>query len=662
MATLLGTYWQYKFIEFDGFSSTVETSFTQGTDSLAGCNWDGTDLHSCLRTTTDKLRKHTNFTSTIQDSFNSPSTNPTGISNDTTPNTYSCDSDAGRHYKHSGFTSTVTDSFSISAARGADWIIPDADYACAVGGAAKYVTWKVGFSSTNEASFYADDLVTGIAIDESGNCILAQDAATDHIQLHSGFTSTVSDSFNRDLDGVVWTGRQYAAIGEDVLSSDINWDKIFHHVGFSATLHDSWAASTGIAGIDWDGNDLYSADRGTDKHYFHSGFTATVQDSYSTGYSGGYSSGYTWDGTNSIGTSTLTTDKHYKHSGFSSTITDSYNSPSSDPTAVVWDGTNLLSTDNVTNKHYKHSGFSSTITDSYVGPDGTAISWDGSNVLSSENAPDKEYLHSGFSSTISDSYAFGSGVLGMSWGGRGVTYTQYVESNETGPGTADCAKLMRESGATTGTCQFTVIKQSSEDVILICTPSNVPGTTSWAAGNYKIKIEISTGETDLRFTEIYVERVQSNGTTVQATVGSLTGLTETCTAGVHNFTVSGSAQSAATTERLRVRVKVENTAHGDRSATWDQGDTTDNTVRTPWAVGAPAATLDQEGYRWRNDDGSESAATWKVGQDLDISNISKYDNFRLRALVDADGDPGANQYQCEWRKVGDASWTTLGAS
>lgn len=64
-----------------------------------------------------------------------------------------------------------------------------------------------------------------------------------------------------------------------------------------------------------------------------------------------------------------------------------------------------------------------------------------------------------------------------------------------------------------------------------------------------------------------------------------------------------------------------------------------------------AATRDQEGYRFRADDGSESAATWLANQDTVITQpIST--NTRLRMLVNATGDPAAAQYQLEWRISG----------
>ncbi len=70
---------------------------------------------------------------------------------------------------------------------------------------------------------------------------------------------------------------------------------------------------------------------------------------------------------------------------------------------------------------------------------------------------------------------------------------------------------------------------------------------------------------------------------------------------------------------------------------------------------AGGATLEQEGFRFRNDDGSESGATWKANQDANVT-VPKNQNTRLRMLINATGDPAADSYQLEWRKTNDPIW------
>jgi hypothetical protein len=71
-----------------------------------------------------------------------------------------------------------------------------------------------------------------------------------------------------------------------------------------------------------------------------------------------------------------------------------------------------------------------------------------------------------------------------------------------------------------------------------------------------------------------------------------------------------------------------------------------------WDIGADeyvsSAAIDQEGFRFRNDDGSESAATWKANQDTNIT-LAANTAFRLRELLNAIGDPASINAQLEVR-------------
>ena len=51
-------------------------------------------------------------------------------------------------------------------------------------------------------------------------------------------------------------------------------------------------------------------------------------------------------------------------------------------------------------------------------------------------------------------------------------------------------------------------------------------------------------------------------------------------------------------------------------------------------------TVEQEGYRWRNDDGSESAATWLASQDTPLT-LDVGTSARLRVLLNGTLDPAA---------------------
>lgn len=82
------------------------------------------------------------------------------------------------------------------------------------------------------------------------------------------------------------------------------------------------------------------------------------------------------------------------------------------------------------------------------------------------------------------------------------------------------------------------------------------------------------------------------------------------------------------------------------------------TTRTgTWDIGAHeyviTSTLTQEGFRFYNDDGSESTATAKDSQDTGIS-LAKNQTIRIRVLVDASGDPDSKQFTLKYKKASDA--------
>jgi hypothetical protein len=81
-------------------------------------------------------------------------------------------------------------------------------------------------------------------------------------------------------------------------------------------------------------------------------------------------------------------------------------------------------------------------------------------------------------------------------------------------------------------------------------------------------------------------------------------------------------------------------------------------IESPTVIsfGAGASpTLEQQGFWFRNDNGSESAATFIGSQNSNITFPSNQ-NVRLRILVNATGDPSSKQFQLEYRKVGDPTW------
>lgn len=68
--------------------------------------------------------------------------------------------------------------------------------------------------------------------------------------------------------------------------------------------------------------------------------------------------------------------------------------------------------------------------------------------------------------------------------------------------------------------------------------------------------------------------------------------------------------------------------------------------------------LEQEGFRWGVDDGSESAYTWEANQDTSIS-IADTQARLLRVLVNATGDPAATAYTLLAQKNGSGGYTKV---
>jgi hypothetical protein len=68
---------------------------------------------------------------------------------------------------------------------------------------------------------------------------------------------------------------------------------------------------------------------------------------------------------------------------------------------------------------------------------------------------------------------------------------------------------------------------------------------------------------------------------------------------------------------------------------------------------APALT--QSRYRWRNDDGSETGATWAAAENTAIT-LAQNTPRRLRVQVQSTNDKPSASYKLQYRKVGDPGW------
>jgi hypothetical protein len=82
--------------------------------------------------------------------------------------------------------------------------------------------------------------------------------------------------------------------------------------------------------------------------------------------------------------------------------------------------------------------------------------------------------------------------------------------------------------------------------------ANEPGQTSWPAGNWVVRLNVTTANANITWTGTYICKVNSSGQSL-ATVGSLTGQSLGLgSTGVQSMTVSGSAQTANATDRIYI--------------------------------------------------------------------------------------------------------------
>lgn len=69
-------------------------------------------------------------------------------------------------------------------------------------------------------------------------------------------------------------------------------------------------------------------------------------------------------------------------------------------------------------------------------------------------------------------------------------------------------------------------------------------------------------------------------------------------------------------------------------------------------------SLNQEGFRFGNDDAGESAHTWYAAQDANIT-APAGSKLLLNMIIDATGTVGAKTFKLQYRKVGAADWNDM---
>lgn len=70
--------------------------------------------------------------------------------------------------------------------------------------------------------------------------------------------------------------------------------------------------------------------------------------------------------------------------------------------------------------------------------------------------------------------------------------------------------------------------------------------------------------------------------------------------------------------------------------------------------GGAALSFEQEGFRWRYDDGDEDGATFSAAQD-EHSAAAIGIKKRLRTIVNVTGTPSTEEFELQYRRVGSPS-------
>ena len=134
---------------------------------------------------------------------------------------------------------------------------------------------------------------------------------------------------------------------------------------------------------------------------------------------------------------------------------------------------------------------------------------------------------------------------------------------------------------------------TDERVLHLASVVGEPGIANWAAGNWALSIHVSTGNSDISWTQTRVCRMDSGGTNV-ATIGSFVGPPDTVMdAGVqvNDAPVSGSSNNRLASDRFYVVAIMSDTrpggSHGNVRIKIDD---TDTEMDTPLVAQVAAGT------------------------------------------------------------------------
>lgn len=187
-----------KAFQFQGFSSTVRSSFTT-TSACFGITWhsaNGNVIYGNANPTTS-IKQGTGFTAAVSSSFDfSPGTITYDLHWDNVGGNLYAVHSSTKAYRFTGFSSTVGASFTTAAKtwRGIAWDQTNA----LMGGGDQKVYTMTGFTGTVASSFSLTNFYGGLTWDGTNLYTETEAGATlPKFNLHSGYSATITSSFTK---------------------------------------------------------------------------------------------------------------------------------------------------------------------------------------------------------------------------------------------------------------------------------------------------------------------------------------------------------------------------------------------------------------------------------------------------------------------------------
>jgi hypothetical protein len=168
--------------------------------------------------------------------------------------------------------------------------------------------------------------------------------------------------------------------------------------------------------------------------------------------------------------------------------------------------------------------------------------------------------------------------------------------------------------------------------IATATTATIGATTNQASGTFYAVVDTAANLSGVTATQIKAGQKASGSAALASDSNTVT--TTSATADITGL--------AGTT--LYSYAAVQNNTNGDS-----------NVVTGTFTT---ATLLAQSHYRFRNDDGSETTATWAAAEDTNVT-IAALTPKRLRVEIGATGNPASAAYKLQYRKVGDSTWRDI---